>query len=154
MAGFWAIESGEIRFGKDGRWYSDAEAIENSRIADLFSRHLVRREDGHWWIIMGDERAQVVIDDTPWVVVRVDGSPASGFTFLLNDGRSEALDASNLTLSKDHVLYGQLKAGAHRVRFLRAPQVELLAHAIEDGDRFLLPGPDGQRWELPTAEAD
>ena len=37
-AGFYAIESHRISFGKDGEWYSDGERIENRKIADLFSR--------------------------------------------------------------------------------------------------------------------
>lgn len=151
MAGFWAIESGEIRFGKDGRWYSDTEPIENVRIANLFSRHLVQREDGLWWILMGDESAQVTIEDTPWVVARVDGAPQQGFTLGLNDGTSEPLDPATLTLSPDHVLYGRAKGGQHRVRFLRAPQIELLAHALEEEGLFYLPGPDQQRWTLDAA---
>ena len=153
MAGFWAIESGEIRFGKDGRWYSDSEPIENPRIAGLFSRHLVQREDGQWWILMGDERAQVVIEDTPWVVARVDGNGPHGFTIGLNDGTAEALDPETLTLSAEHVLSGRAKQGQHRVRSLRAPQIELLSHAIEENGQFFLPGPGQQRWILPDASA-
>ena len=152
MAGFWSIESGEIRFGKDGRWYSDDEWIENPRIALLFSRHLLQRDDGSWWIVMGDERAQVVIEDTPWVVVRVDGSPAAGFTLGLNDGSSEPLDAGSLSLAPDHVLYGQAKEGRHRIRFLRAPQMELLAHADEDAGAYFLPGPGAERWPLRSPD--
>ena len=148
MAGFWSIESGEIRFGKDGRWYSDDEWIENPRIASLFSRHLLLAEDGCWWIVMGDERAQVVIEDTPWVVTRVDGAPDAGFTIGLNDGSSEPLDPESLCLGPDHVLYGRAKDREHRVRFLRAPQMELLAHAGEESGVFFLPGPNAQRWPL------
>ena len=148
MAGFWSIESGEIRFGKDGRWYSDDEWIENPRIASLFSRHLLRAEDGCWWIVMGDEKAQVVIEDTPWVVTRVDGTPDTGFTLGLNDGSSEPLRPESLRLGPDHVLYGKAKDGQHPVRFLRAPQMELLAHAGEDAGVFFLPGPNAQRWPL------
>ena len=36
-AGFYAIESHEIRFGRDGEWYSDGERIANAKIAALFS---------------------------------------------------------------------------------------------------------------------
>ncbi len=45
-AGFWAIESHTIRFGRDGRWYADQEPIVNDRIARLFSQHVRRGDDG------------------------------------------------------------------------------------------------------------
>ena len=39
-AGFTAISSGKIRFGKDGLWYSDDEVIPNRAIRRLFSQAL------------------------------------------------------------------------------------------------------------------
>src|SRR5207245_10942079 len=39
-AGFTAISSGKIKFGKDGRWYSDDEPIPNRAICRLFSREM------------------------------------------------------------------------------------------------------------------
>lgn len=146
-AGFWAIESGEIRFARDGRWYSDDEPIPNPRIALLFSRHLCRREDG-WWIVMGDEKARVTIEDTPWVVVRVDGSPERGFTIGLNDESQEVLLLPELRLSEDGVLYATIRERAHSARFLRAPQAELLSHAEQRDGRFRLPGPAGTYADL------
>jgi hypothetical protein len=150
-AGFWAIESGVIRFGRDGRWYSDDEPIVNRRIATLFARHLCRREDG-WWIVMGDEKARVVVDDTPWVVLRVDGTPAGGFTIGLNDGSHEKLHAAGLTLGDEDVLYAPVKDGSWRARFLRAPQAELLSHAVERDGSFFLPGTSGTLSQLGKAD--
>src|SRR6185369_16553414 len=110
-AGFWAIESHTIRFGRDGRWYADDEPIANPRIADLFSRHIVRGDDGAWWLRIGDERAKIVVDDTPFVVTRVDGEPQSGFRITLNDGTSEPLAARSLTFGAHDVLYCDVKEG-------------------------------------------
>ena len=45
-AGFWAIGGAEISFGSDGIWYADGESIANRRIAELFSRHVCRGDDG------------------------------------------------------------------------------------------------------------
>ena len=45
-AGFTAISSGKITFGKDGRWYSDDEPIPNRAINRLFSRTLERERRG------------------------------------------------------------------------------------------------------------
>lgn len=142
-AGFWAIESHTIRFGRDGRWYADQEPIENPRIADLFARHVTRGDDGGWWLRIGDERAKIVVEDTPFVVTRVDGDPRSGFRITLNDGSSEHLDVTSLALGDEDVLYCDAKDGAYRVRFLRPAQMELLSHVEVDGDRFVLRAEDG-----------
>ena len=151
MAGFWAIESHTIRFGRDGRWYADDEPIANQRIADLFARHIVRGDDGAWWLRIGDERAKIVVDDTPFVVTRVDGEPRSGFRITLNDGSAEPLVPRSLAFGADDVLYCDVKHSTHRARFLRAAQSELLSHVRVDGERFVLPLPDGAQ---PIAPAD
>lgn len=147
-AGFWAIESNTIRFGRDGRWYSDDEEIVNPRIARLFSRHVTRGSDGEWWLVIGDERARIVVDDTAFVVQRVDGSPAEGFSIELNDGTSEPLPAESLRIEGEDVLYCDVKLGEHRARFLRPAQADLLRHAREDDGGFVLPLPGGQTARL------
>ncbi|HZR82461.1 MAG TPA: DUF1285 domain-containing protein [Candidatus Binatia bacterium] len=151
MKGFWAIESHTIRFGKDGRWYADDAPIENRRIADLFSRHVVRRDDGAWWLVVGDERAPIVVDDTPFVVARVDPLPHGGFNITLNDGTREPLDAGTLRLGDEDVLYCDVKQGSLAARFLRSAQADLLAHAEEDAGRFFLPAEGGVRHEIARA---
>lgn len=142
-AGFWAIETNVIRFGRDGRWYSDDEPIVNPRIADLFARHITRAEDGSWWLRIGDERAKIVVDDTPFVVTRVDGDPQRGFRITLNDRSTEDLAPSSLAFGDGDVLYCDVKSGTYRARFLRAAQSELLGHVTADGDGFVLPVPGG-----------
>lgn len=142
-AGFWAIESHTIRFGRDGRWYADDEPIANQRIADLFARHITRGDDGSWWLRIGDERAKIVVDDTPFVITRVDGAPGTGFRITLNDGSSEPLAPPSLAFGAQDVLYCDVKDGTYRARFLRPAQSELLSHVRLDGERFVLPLPDG-----------
>ena len=119
-AGFWAIESHAIRFGRDGRWYADDEPIANPRIAALFSRHVTRVDDGSFWLVIGDERARITVDDTPYVVTRVDGDPESGFRITLNDDSTEPLDGATLRLGGGEVLYCDVKHGRFGARFLRA----------------------------------
>jgi hypothetical protein len=149
-AGFWAIESHTIRFGRDGRWYSDDEPIDNQRIADLFARHIVRGDDGAWWLRIGDERARIVVDDTPFVVTRVDGTPQQGFRITLNDGSVEPLVPSSLSFGADDVLYCDVKHGKYRARFLRPAQSELLSHVRVDGEHFVLPLPDSAQTIGPA----
>ncbi|MBI1815032.1 MAG: DUF1285 domain-containing protein [Deltaproteobacteria bacterium] len=124
-AGFYAIASSRITFGRDGRWYSDGEPIVNQRIAELFSRHITRHPDGGYQIVMGDERARIEVDDTPFVVISVGGNRDEGFTIRLNDGSEESLAAATLRVGDDQSLSCTVKNGSERARFLRAAHHQL-----------------------------
>ena len=128
-AGFYAIESHEIRFGRDGEWYSDGERIANAKIAALFSRSIRRDPEGGYCLQMGDEKARILVDDTPFVVRTIDGDPRAGFTVTLNDGTTEPLDAATLRFGGDNALYARVKGG-EEARFLR-PAHYALARWIE-----------------------
>ncbi len=149
--GFTTIESEPLRFGRDGRWYAGDEPITHRRIAALFARHLRRDADGRWWVELGEERAPVEIEDTPFVVTRVDATPEGGFRIELNDGTSEPLALDRLFLAGD-VLYAEVKRGTTPARFLRAPQAELLARVRERDGQWGLPRPDGGLQPIPTRE--
>jgi hypothetical protein len=152
-AGFYAIGASRIVFGRDGCWYADGERITNPRIALLFSRHLVQRDDGSYALVMGDERAAVEVEDTPWAVVRVDGDPTSGFTLTLNDRTTEALDPETLRVGPDDSFSCRVKGHA-RARFLR-PAHNTLARYVEPagtpGGFAICVG--GRRYALVAASA-
>ena len=148
-AGFYAISSARITFGRDGRWYSDGEPIVNSRIADLFSRHLCRHPDGGYQIVMGDERARIEVEDTPYVVVAVDQHEGD-FTITLNDGSHERLDPTSLRVATDAVLSCAVKGGTERARFLRPAYYQLAPFMVEAEGRFALRCRD-QQHPIATA---
>jgi hypothetical protein len=138
-AGFYAIQATTIRFGRDGNWYADDEQITNPRIADLFSRHVVRDPAGGYMIRMGDERAHIVVDDTPYVVISASTAPGGNVNIELNDRSVEQLDASSLQSASNDVLYCQVKEGRERARFLRPAYYQLAPHIREfEPSRFVL----------------
>jgi len=138
-AGFYAIETHSIRFGRDGEWYSDGERIKNRRIADLFSRCVRRKPDGGYLLVMGEERAPIEIEDTPFVVRDVEGDPQQGFTITLNDGTREPLDPATLRAGSDNAFYCSAKGGEYEARLLR-PAYYTLARWVRPGDsgRYVL----------------
>jgi hypothetical protein len=138
-AGFTAISSGKIKFGKDGLWYSDDEVIPNQAIRRLFSRTLIVSPEGRARLELGEDKAEVIIEDTPWVVTRVDGDPGTGFRVTLNDETVEPLDPASLRVGADNVLYCRVKSGSHEARFLRPAYYELTRHAdTDDGGEVVL----------------
>jgi len=152
-AGFYAVESGKISFRRDGNWYTDEERIDNPRIALLFSRSIRRAPDGSYFLQVGDERASITVEDTPYVVKSVEGDAATGFTLVLNDDEREPLDASSLEVGPDNVLYCRVKVRAFAARFLR-PAYYHLSDCLgmdDDGEYFFRVG--GKRYPVRQAPA-
>ena len=135
-AGFTAISSGRIKFGKDGRWYSDDEPIPNKAINRLFSQTLKILPDGRARLELGEDKADVIIEDTPWVITGVEGDRTRGFIVVLNDESREPLDPTTIRIGQDNVLYCRIKNGAHEARLLRPAYYELMRHTQ--------PTPDGK----------
>jgi len=150
-AGFTAISSGKIKFGKDGRWYSDDELIPNHAIGRLFSRALQVLPDGRARLELGEDRADVIIEDTPWVVTAVEGGPDRGFTVLLNDDSREPLDPATLRVGAENVLYCRVKGSAHEARWLRPAYYDLMRHAEPAGGGAVVLPVAGRRIRLTAA---
>ena len=147
-AGFYAISSSRITFGRDGRWYSDGEPIVNQRIADLFSRHVSRHPEGGYQIVMGDERARIEVEDTPFVVIAVDGDSNRGFSVRLNDGTTETLDLASLRADQREVLSCAVKTGAERARLLRPAYYQLAPFIVEHHPGTFSVSSRGQRYAI------
>ena len=137
-AGFYAIQSSVIRFGRDGLWYSDDEPIANPRIARLFSQHVVRQPDGSYRIEIDWDKAAIQVEDTPYVVRKLDAGEAGDFIVELNDETQEPLDLTSLEISGENVLYCRVKGGAERARFLRPAYYQLAPHMQVTVDGFVV----------------
>jgi len=138
-AGFYAVESGKISFRHDGNWYTDEERIDNPRIALLFSKSIQQNPDGSFFLKVGDERAPIVVEDTPYVVRTLEDDGLGGFTMVLNDDGREPLDASALQVGADNALYARVKSGRFRARFLRNAYYHLTDRLeSDDAGRFFL----------------
>ncbi|MGH7778744.1 MAG: DUF1285 domain-containing protein [Candidatus Binataceae bacterium] len=132
-AGFYAVESGKISFRRDGNWYTDEERIDNPRIATLFSQSIRQSPDGSYFLQVGDERASITVEDTPYVVRTLEDDELGGFLAVLSDNTREELDPATLEVGTDNVLYARVKGGAYRARFLRNAYYHL-ADRLETDD--------------------
>jgi uncharacterized protein len=144
-AGFYAIQNSEIRFGRDGRWYADGQVIANSRIADLFSQHVHRRPEGGYMLRIADEKAPIVVEDTPYVVIGAELGSDGAVLIELNDHSHERLDPRTLSVGGDDVLYCLVKDGAEAARFLRPAYYQIaqyICRAASGGFVFRMPDGD------------
>ena len=143
-AGFYAIQNSEIRFGRDGRWYADGQVIANSRIADLFSQHVHHRPEGGYMLRIADEKAPIVVEDTPYVVTGAETGSDGAVLIELNDRSRERLDPRTLAVGDDDVLYCRVKDGAEAARFLRPAYYQVAQHINRaDSGRFVFHLPEG-----------
>ncbi len=125
IAGFYAIQCSEIRFGRDGRWYADGEVIENEKIARLFSRSICRAEGGGYQLRVGEETAEILVDDTPYVVTAVE--VGEEIAIVLSDETREVLAVETVEIGADGVSYCRVKDGSERARLLRPAHYQLAA---------------------------
>ncbi len=138
-AGFYAVESGKISFRRDGNWYTDEERIDNPRIALLFSKSIQQNPDGTYFLKVGDERASITVEDTPFVVRTLEDDELDGFLMVLNDEEREPLDASTLEVGRDNALYARVKGSRFRARFLRNAYYHLADRLeADDAGKFFL----------------
>ena len=136
-AGFYAVESGKISFRHDGNWYSDDERIDNQRIALLFSKSVHRDRHGNYYLQVAEERAPITVEDTPYVVKKVDEEASGGFVITTNDDINEPLYPATLEIGDNDVLYCRVKGGLYRARFLRTAYYHLADHFMsDDGESF------------------
>ena len=152
-AGFYAVESGKISFRKDGNWYNDEERIENARIALLFSQSIRQNPDGSYFLQVAEERAPIIVEDTPYVVKSLADDGAGGFTMILNDDTREPLDPASLEVGANNVLYARVKGG-HRARFLRPAYYHLSGNFEADASGRFFIQLGGKRYPLKTASND
>lgn len=142
-----------IHVDKEGRmWHLGAEMIHQG-INRLLMEHIELDEKGRYVISLHGQRCFVEVEDTFFVITRLDYRPAKDsrpetFLVTLNDEDQEELDPSTLSQGKDNVLYAQVKDKRFPARFLRRSYYQLAEHIVEKDGCFFLPC---QGHEYPIA---
>jgi hypothetical protein len=134
---------------KEGRWFHEGVEITHVRTCRLFSKNLRRDETGRYFVRIGHESAEVVLEDTAYIVtsVTIHEGPAGqpdDYILHLNDETQESLAIGSLTVSRQNVLYCKVKGGSERARFLRAAyyQICVQLHCDEETERYWIPWRD------------
>ena len=129
------FQGGDIFLDKEGRWYHEGVEITHKLTADLFSRSIQRDPEGGYRLVVGLEWAPIQVEDTAFVVRRVDVED-KGALLRLNDGTEEALDPATLRVGDDNVLYCEVKSGTEPARFLRPAYYQLMQNLEEASDGY------------------
>ncbi len=132
-----------IYIDKDGKWFHNgAEMINRGIVLDFYS-HLTVDDSGMYLINRGNETCFVEVEDTPFIVRRVEFEGGAGdderVILSLIDDTKETLAPETITVGEDNCLYCKIKQGLFRARFSRAAYYQLASRIKEEGDKYYLP---------------
>jgi len=140
---------GEIRLDREGRWFHEDVEITHQLTLDLFNRSIRKCADGGYCLEVGAEWARIEVEDTPYLVKRVD-LKNDGAIIRLSDATEEPLDPATLRVGRENVLYCTVKGGEFPARFLRPAYYQLMQRLMEtEGGYAVEIG--GRVWSLARA---
>jgi uncharacterized protein len=132
------FDSGEIHVDSEGDWFYQGNRITREDILEFFLDHLVASDNNSYEIVWKNQRCPVVVDDTPFVIARVDrqsGDEQTGERFILSLSHlsgNEVLNPATLRVGKNNVMYANVRSNRHLARFSRPAYYQLAAYIQED----------------------
>lgn len=120
---------GRLRIDRGGDWFDGDQPITHPGLLGGLWAGLRRDDAGHF--IQTDVRIPVEVEDTPFVVTRVEAH-GERLRVHLNDGTSGEVDPATLGLAEGGVPYCVVKGGRFEARLDRAAAWELLQLADPD----------------------
>ncbi|MBC7358405.1 hypothetical protein SAMN02745206_01424 [Desulfacinum infernum DSM 9756] len=124
-----------IHVDAEGDWYYGNRLIFRKEILQTFYEHLGRGDDGGYFLEWQGKLHPIRVDDTPFVITRVDmvnddaGTQRIRLTLKHLD-EPEWLDPETVWVGRDNVLYCRVRDGAFPARFSR-PAYYQIAQWIE-----------------------
>ncbi|SMC22496.1 hypothetical protein SAMN02746041_01495 [Desulfacinum hydrothermale DSM 13146] len=145
----------DIHVDAEGDWHYGPRLIFRKEILQTFYEHLGRDEDGGYFLDWQGAHHPIQVDDTPFVVTRVDkvtdetGAERIRLT-LKHLEEAEWLDPETLWVGRDNVLYCRVRGGSFPARFSRPAyyQIAQWIEPDEKGEGFVLRVGDG-RYPIP-----
>ena len=119
----------DLRIDRDGDWYDGDVQVTHPGILANLRGNLRRDAEGHF--IQTRVRIPVNVDDTPFVITRVERR-GDELHACLNDGSDERLDPASVRLGAGDAPYAAVKSQAFEARFNRAAAWQLLQIADYD----------------------
>lgn len=129
--------TGRFRIDRDGAWRHEGQEVTHPGVLRNLYANLRVDDHGACYLQVGPSRIPVEVDDTPFVVVRVETAGGAGDApepprLHLNDGTTEALVAEGLWLGARDTPYCRVKSGLFVARLSLAAWLQL-APLLEEG---------------------
>ena len=120
-----------LRIDRDGAWFHDDAEVTHEGILANLRENLQIDEQGHH-LRIGPVRVPVEVEDTPFLIVRVERE-GDALVVTRNDLGREPLAIETLTLDARGVPRCRVKEGRFTARLDRAATYQLLQH-VEPGE--------------------
>jgi uncharacterized protein len=137
-----------LRIDRDGAWFHDDEQITHEGILANLRDGLRADAQGHF-IQVGPARIPVEVEDTPFIVERVEVEE-TGLAATLNDMSREPVALDTLRVDERGIPRCRVKDGRFAARLSRAATYQLLQHVAGGeagaGATLVL---GGQRYRVP-----
>ncbi|MDY6856621.1 MAG: DUF1285 domain-containing protein [Thermodesulfobacteriota bacterium] len=136
-----------IRIDKEGKWYYKGAEIIRRDIYLLFNQYLIKDGKGRFLLKINNEKCYLEVEDTPFIVKRVDLGKA--FTIVLNDESEETLRLDTLWIGRHNVLYCKVKQNEFDARFNRPSYYDIAQYVTYNPleDTYYIPF-DGKKFYL------
>jgi hypothetical protein len=141
---------------RSGVWLADGVEITHEPTRKLFARSLRRDAEGYF-LAIGRETKRIEVEDTPFFVLRVDGSSSEGFTALLSNGQELVLALEAITYRPGRLAFRWVPpafTSEEDALFLHAPYFDLLSHLIEDERGYWLEAKGKRQLLQSRVESD
>lgn len=135
------VDTEVIRLTRNGVWMSDHTEITHEPTRRLFARNLERVPgvDRQYQVKISRESKTIEVEDTPYFVQRIDGSPETGFEITLNDGTQEKLNFQSLKYQPARLTCTVERKGFfEEAKFLSTAYMDLLSYLKEDDSSYFL----------------
>lgn len=138
-AGLPSIPSGTFRIDREGVWHHEGQEITHPGVLDNLYANLRVDASGHF-LQVGPTRIPIAVEDTPFVVVRLEIEPPAGdqppaaLRLRLTDGTDDTLPAvpGCIWLGPRDTPYCRVKAGRFTARIGLAAWLQLADRLEED----------------------
>jgi hypothetical protein len=135
-----------LRIDRDGAWYHDDAEVTHAGILANLRENLQVDERGHY-LVIGPARVPVEVEDTPFMVERVEAD-GEGLAVILNDLSREPLVIETLRVDDRGIPRARVKGGRFGARLSRAATYQMLQFVQpgEGGPALVL---GGRRYAVP-----
>lgn len=140
----------QIRIHKDGKWYHKGREMIHREFIHLFYENMELDEEGRYLIYWDGKPCYVEVEDTAFVVMRVDVlSDKAQILLTLSDDSQEYLAPETLTVSDENVMYCKVKSSTFPARFTR-PAYYQLAQFIQEDEEGYYVDVGGKKQYIPV----
>ena len=130
--GGFVLPPGTFRIDREGVWHHEGREVTHPGVLRNLYANLRASDRGHH-LEVGPSRIPVEVEDTPYVVTRVEpAAPEAGLSAHLTDGTVERLDVGSLRLGAGGIPYCRVKGGRFAARLSLAAWLQLAPFVEED----------------------